>query len=308
MHWTRIRLQVALGGTSIITSAWCDRHSARLNWFSSLTLLRFSVVVSSRAEAHVQVRLTASFELVCVIIFRGYRYFCMPTSVDCRLALPVSTDTKFLRDKAVCFSIAFVLLRPAAAAAADIQMQVPCCVSCLIGVTVAALGSEVPTSVCAALQFRWCLGGPGVCSACQWARAGPVSACAQLQLASRGPALRQGALVRGPKLIGSALGSAKASGQAGSEKQGSQSNITDRQACGPGPTGTAESKSQFASVKVLCKYTHVLHHCFNISATRRARTAQTCTRRAHSRRHDLLSSAHRKHIMHLSMQTITKRA
>ena len=139
-----------------------------------------------------------------------------------------------------------------------------------------------------------------------WAWAGPVSACAQL--ASRGPALHQGALVRGQKVLGSALGSAKASGQAGSGMQGSQSNSTGRQARGPGPTGTAESKNQFTSVKVLCKYTQVLPSCRNISATRRTRTAQTCTRRAHSRSHDLLSSVHRKHIMHLPMQTIIKKA
>ena len=111
------------------------------------------------------------------------------------------------------------------------------------------------------LCLDWCLrrfpglGGPhlGVCrpgvpmppwwarGISAWARAGPVSACAQL--ASRGPALCQGALVRGQKLVGSALGSAKASGQAGSGMQGSQSNSTGRQARGPGPTGTAESKN-----------------------------------------------------------------
>ena len=100
------------------------------------------------------------------------------------------------------------------------------------------------------LCLDWCLrrfpglGGPhlGVCrpkvpmlpcwarGGSAWARARPASACAQL--ASRGPALRQGALVRGQKLVGSALGSAKASGQAGSGMQGSQSNSTGMR---PGP-------------------------------------------------------------------------
>ena len=36
------------------------------------------------------------------------------------------------------------------------------CISALIGVFAASLGSEAPTSVCAALEFRCCLGGPGV--------------------------------------------------------------------------------------------------------------------------------------------------
>ena len=55
----------------------------------------------------------------------------MSTSVDSPLALPVSTDTKFVRDKPVCLHSPSPVHYPAAAAAADTKMQVRHLCPCL---------------------------------------------------------------------------------------------------------------------------------------------------------------------------------
>ena len=179
------------------------------------------------------------------------------------------------------------------------------CISALIGVFAASLGTKAPTPVCAALEFRCHLGGPGGpgvvrpgpgpglyrhVPSCSWpAEARP---CARVHLsAARSRLVRHWVRQR------------PAAKPAAKRKPAGATSPTAR----PGPA-RGPLEHQFASVNVLCEYTQVLPPCRNISATRRTRTAHTCTRRAHSRRHDLLSSAYRRHIMHLSMQTIIKRA